>query len=254
MPRCISALLLSCAFVSAANHQSRAAVVTIPPGLHPGDQYRLAFVTTATTNARSSDVNYYNSIATTAANSNASLAALGTTWAAIASIGKASAPVSAIKNTGTDPVRIGVPIFNLAGEMTASNYQDLWGANNNPGTSPSIDVTETGSIYHGLVWSGTTSTGTVAGAGGSALGNVTVLPIDHKANVGISSIGPSSSSSWISTVQSILDYKPLDNVYPIYAISGVITVVPEANTMVLLGSGMIAAFSFLVFRRIKASM
>ena len=38
-----------------------ASPITLPAGLNPGDQYRLAFVTNSTWNASSDDIDWYNS-------------------------------------------------------------------------------------------------------------------------------------------------------------------------------------------------
>jgi hypothetical protein len=43
---------------------AQAALVVVPPGLNPGDQYRLVFVTAGTRNATSSDINDYNTFVT----------------------------------------------------------------------------------------------------------------------------------------------------------------------------------------------
>ena len=54
----VSALLLGTA------SQSLAQVTTVPPGLSPGDPYRLAFVTSTTRNALSSSIAVYNTFVT----------------------------------------------------------------------------------------------------------------------------------------------------------------------------------------------
>lgn len=223
----------------ATSQLAEAAVVTIPPGLHPGDQYRLAFVTTAKTSANSSDVSYYNSFVTTAANSNSVLAALGTTWTAIATVG-ISGPnsISAIQNTGTDPSSVGLPIFNLDGELVAANYQILWGNSSTGGSSPSIDVTENGTIYSGGVWSGTSATGTAI-SGYYPLGVQNSFIFNYKSTIGNSTKGPLTAFQWIAPDMSgnlaALNLKSVDNTYPLYALSGVITVVPEVNPAILAG-------------------
>ncbi|MFM7909129.1 MAG: PEP-CTERM sorting domain-containing protein, partial [Microcystis sp.] len=39
---------------------AQAALVVLPSGLNPGDQYRLVFVTSGTRNATTTDINDYN--------------------------------------------------------------------------------------------------------------------------------------------------------------------------------------------------
>ena len=41
--------------------------IIVPPGLNPGDKYRLVFVTSTTTDATSPDISYYNSFVTNVA-------------------------------------------------------------------------------------------------------------------------------------------------------------------------------------------
>jgi len=56
----------------------QAAPVVIPPGLGPGDTYRLALVTSGVRDGNSSNIADYNAFASAAANSVTELAALGT--------------------------------------------------------------------------------------------------------------------------------------------------------------------------------
>lgn len=98
-------------------------IVIQPPGLNIGDQYRLVFVTSGTRNAQSSNIADYNSFVTTQANQSAALTALGTTWTVIGS----TSTVDARDNTGTNPdTSVGVPIYNLQGQLNAANNSDLW--------------------------------------------------------------------------------------------------------------------------------
>ena len=50
--------------------------ITVPTSLSPGDQYRLAFVTSSTRNATSSDIGVYNTFVDTVAETVPALAAL----------------------------------------------------------------------------------------------------------------------------------------------------------------------------------
>ena len=52
-----------------------AEIISVPPGLEPGDQYRLAFVTSTTMVATSTDIATYNDFVTASAESSAPLAA-----------------------------------------------------------------------------------------------------------------------------------------------------------------------------------
>src|SRR5690349_5670387 len=87
---------------------SYAAPVTVPTSLNPGDQYRLAFVTSTTTDATSTSTFYYNTFVTNVANSVPELAALGTDWTVIGS----TPGIDARTNTDTDPSNsTGFPIY-----------------------------------------------------------------------------------------------------------------------------------------------
>jgi hypothetical protein len=66
-------------------------VTTIPPGLSPGDQYHLIFLTSGTRDATSSNIADYDAFVTDQANLSPVLAALGTTWRALGSTGTANA-------------------------------------------------------------------------------------------------------------------------------------------------------------------
>ncbi len=85
--------------------------ITVPTDLNPGDQYRLAFVTSTITNPFSSDIETYNSYVTGRANTVPELVALGTTWKVIGS----TAATDARDNTHTNPFldRVGVPLYML---------------------------------------------------------------------------------------------------------------------------------------------
>jgi len=104
-----------------------ATITTVPTSLAPGAQYRLAFVTSTTRDATSPNIDDYNIFVSIAANAVPELAALGTTWKAIASTSSVAARV----NTDTVPSvvaggSLGVPIFLLNGTKLVDSYDDLW--------------------------------------------------------------------------------------------------------------------------------
>lgn len=137
-----------------------ASVVTVPAGLAPGAPYRLAFVTSAGRDALSSNIADYNAFVTAAANNQPALAALGTTWSAIAS----TTTVDARDNTDTNPLlATGVPIYRLDGVKIANDNADLW---DDTILSP-LNVSEAGSPpLVTEVWTGTYTMG-VAHDGGA---------------------------------------------------------------------------------------
>lgn len=239
MTKYLSVFFVIAVTLFGSGHSAEAAVVTTPPGLHPGDQYRLAFVTTTSTTATSSDVRYYDSIVSSAANSNPSLAALNVPWTAIVSTSDFTnnVIVSAIDHTGLDSSITGISIYNLAGQQVAANYADIWGNSFINSTTPAIDITETGSVYRGRVWTGTNSVGMAAGGDLLGLGNnIAAFPSSLSATYGDSAYGPASSGRWILANNQVTSGVDKLNVsHPIYGISGVITVVPEVSPLLLLG-------------------
>ena len=190
--------------------------ITVPTGLNPGDPYRLAFVTSTTRDATSTDIAVYNTFVTSVANGVAALAALGTTWTAIGSTGT----VDARDNTGTNPSATGVPIFLLNDVKLVDNNLDLW-----DGTiDVFFDVDETGATVPGVgPWTGTILTG-ASGAGslGTTVQGVEIGRTDQ------------TSPDWVE-----VGVAPAASARPMYALSGTL-VVPEPATGVLLLLGLVA--------------
>ena len=109
---------------------AQAALVVVPPGLNPGDQYRLVFVTNGKRDGTSDNIDDYNTFVTNQVTGSALATALTTagfnlgtiTWKAIASTDATSAKV----NTGTDGSQPDVPIYLIDGNKVANNNADLW--------------------------------------------------------------------------------------------------------------------------------
>jgi hypothetical protein len=185
-------------------------VVVVPPGLNPGDQYRLVFVTDGTRTATSTDINDYNTFVTNDVTPTSALAialnaaGLTTTWKAIGS----TQTVDARDNTGTNPSSTGVPIYLIDGNLVANNNNDMWDGDilRNIDRTP-IDI----SGLVGYVWTGSTSIGTHKP--GFELGSLTT-------NNGLIGMGKSTLSDvgWIET--DSLDH---DSRAHLYAMSGVLT-------------------------------
>lgn len=212
-----------------ATATSASAALMLSPTLNPGDQYRIAFVTSDNflTSATSTNVSDYNQVATDAANSQPDLAALNTDWFAIVSV-PGNPGVSAKENTGTDDSPVGdngVPIFRVDAVKIADHYDDLWDNN----IDAALEISEDGTTQDALVvWSGTMADGTINTAqplGGSEL------------FTGRGQIG-GAGSLWIATFGDIDE--TVSN--PIYVVSDVLTVVPEPASLALLALGGLASF------------
>lgn len=205
----ISLLLATCA-LALHSHVAWAAPMAVPAGLNPGDEYRLVFVTSTGAGATSSDITTYNAFVTGAANSVPELAALSTTWSVVGS----TPTVSARTNTGTT-LPGGLPIYNLAGALVAVDNDDLWdGALLAP-----INHTESGDeVFNQFVWTGTF----VNGNGSSLLG--LGGPLDGV----LTGIAGETDNRWIHW-----DSDTMTLPYHYYAMSGVLTVVPEPNSLAL---------------------
>lgn len=221
----IVALWLGSATVSAQ-------IWPVPPGLNPGDQYRLVFVTSTIYQAVSSDITHYNSLVATRAAANSDLSGFGpsSSWKAIAS----TASKSALENTSTGSISQ-VKIYRFASstgtykynlEIVADSYSDLWdGTLDLP-----IRYNEFGKSDAGTtVWSGTQGNG--SGALNQELGTT-----NHtQARIGSASASD-DKDKWINNVDQLLA-----NSNRLYAMSGELTYsVPEPGS---LGLGLVLALA-----------
>jgi hypothetical protein len=189
--------------------------LTLPPGLNPGDPYRVAFVTSTGRDATSGDISDYNIFVKSIANAAPALVGLGNSWRAIVSTRDVDARDNTNTNVATDGQ--GVPIYLPDGTLIALDYADLWDGDL---LSP-LDITETLSVSSGIVWTGTQEDGTA------------LLPIgSSNTRTGTSA---SSSGDWTS-LGSLGNFQT----HPLYGISELLTAVPEPGTGILLGLGLFA--------------
>ncbi len=234
MNRAITPLVI----VLGLSQLASAAPVVVPPGLQPGDQYRLVFVTSKATEAIPSIANL-NQFVTDSANSVPDLAALGTTWKAIVTVNYDSQSIAAWDNTGTNPsVSAGVPIYNTHGLPVASSNADLWdGSLANP-----INYDEQETLLSGfLAWTGTYP---VFGAAQAyPFGNGPLFT--DQVYVGAAA----TDVEWAATRwEPRFNGNETTNRYQLYGMSGVLTVVPEPGTSAL---AVLAGLAWLPWRALS---
>ena len=143
---CVVVALMVASFAQAA--------IVVPPSLSPGDTYHLAFVSSTTRDATSTDIADYNDHVQAAADAAGigSIAGGNTSdveWFAIASTGTVDARVNALVGTTS-------PIFLLNGAAkVADGFSDLW-----DGTIDTfLDRNELLEPDFTDVWTGSSSTG-----------------------------------------------------------------------------------------------
>lgn len=205
--------------------EAGAGAVILPEGLNPGDPYRIAFVTSDAfkSSAASEDIADYNLVVTNAANS--LVAGLNTDWFALVS----TPTVSARDNSGTQGSG-GVPIFLVDGTTKiADDYGDLWDGtldfrlNVNETGGPWVQADVPGGSADSGVWTGTLGDGSInvnGPMGGSGFSVSRGLPSE-------------TDVEWIETV----GWSQENQTTNLYAISGVLTAVPEPTSLALLGVG-----------------
>jgi hypothetical protein len=215
-----------------------AGIIAVPPGLAPGSQYRLVFVTANTYTAASSNIADYNTDVNSEANTIAALAALGTTWTVIGS----TESVNAITNIGAD---LGIPIYGLDGNQVAVDAgTDSGGLFGSAPLLAPIGSTENGTIPFPWVWTGAGTSPPPAACTPYCLGDTAPM-------FGFSG---ATSSNWY-----YFDYEGNNQTYSLYAVSGQLTVpsgVPEPTTTVMLtlgGAILIGARRRMVHRNNRAT-
>ena len=207
------------AFASIIGVASGSTVVTVPPGLNPGDHYRLVFITTDFTNATSTDIATYNSFVTTEAMSNPALAALNTVWSVIGS----TETTDAIDNVGLDT---GVPVYRLDGALVVTTSSLLFNQGSTS-LSAAININQSGNTSTSpFAWTGSNWDGRKfnPAAQMAALG-------DTDPDVGVPT---STNKNYLSNMPALTDNTEL---HALYGISGVITVTPEPSSFLLLFIG-----------------
>jgi hypothetical protein len=213
--------------------------ITQPSSLNPGDQYRLAFVTSTTRDATSADIADYNSFVTGVANTQPLLVGLGTSWNVIGSTFVPDGGTDARTNTATDPTPAGdngLPIFLLNDTKLVDHYDDLWDGS----IDVPFNIDENGDAVSGSirVWTGTRPDGGTTHPNGHNRAFGSGVP--HTAAVNTTGQG------WITGTNLVAN-----QLHPMYAMSGVLTV-PEPSSFLLISIGAIGLIGFGRRRRKRA--
>jgi len=211
-----SAVVILAAVVSLASAAS-AVPVTVPKALAPGESHRLVFVTSTGRDATSSDIADDDAFVTAVANAIPELASLGTTRAAIAS----TTAVDARDHTGTNPTTSsGVALYNTFGDQVAADNTSLWSGSLENGVvvnENGIDIPIVTRVWTGTDADGQGSADQELGAGAAAM----------------TGFGISPTSTWIAANAQFAT-----EVHSLYAMSDVLTVVPEPGSGLLLVLGL----------------
>ena len=208
-------------FSSVAN----SALIVAPPGLNPGDPFRIIIAEVGRIDATSSNINTYDLFV----QSLAVLAGLDTynslpvTWSALGSTTTVSA-VSRLPNSM-------IPIYLIDGQIVANSSNDIWSGS----LLHAINLDQFGAIKTGTYWTGSDATG--HGFAGQELGTVSGITRNGSAL--------NSNFGWITN-----NFGTNISQAQVYMYSKVLNVasVPEPSTLVLLSAG----FFGLCMRRRKS--
>lgn len=207
-------LALSCGFVAVSAPPSQADTILLPTDLKPGQTFQIAFLTSGTVNALSSDIAFYNNFVADAA------AAAG-----LDVINGQSIAWNAIFSTSAIDARDNAPqlapVYNLDMQLVTATAGGLWNEPPHFLQNP-INVTETGDVLTiGYAWTGSDTTGRYAE--GPSLGRGQTL-------TGLG-VFRSTFPNWLSTA-----YFPTTHLNHLYALSSPITVI-DPNALPGSGSG-----------------
>jgi hypothetical protein len=201
--------------------------LSTPAGLGAGESFRFVFITDATTVAISASIAHYNSFVNAQAGG-ATYDGSVVNWVAIGS----TSSTSAINNVGQTLT----PVYLADGTLvtTSTTSTGLWsGSLLNP-----IDETISGMGIH----SGSTGTWTGTNTNGSVSSNP--LGDFFGVTIGVSTV---TNGNWVNN-----GVWPTDNasgVFHMFAISQVLTAVPEPSSLALAGTAAIGVGAFVWCRK-----
>lgn len=232
--RCLQAIVVSGLCFLSVNGARADLNISTPPGLNPGDQFRIVFLTQSVTNANSGVIGYYNTFVnndavTQAGGTGNNVVYAGTvlTWTAIAS----TYEISAVANIGS----FGVPVYLASGTLvTPSDTQSgLWSGSL---LAPINEFLTAPYFFDTSVWTGTLQNGSAAGS----------FTLGSESEFGsLPGFSNKSNAEWVSAgaIPSSLSNN-------MYGISQVLTAVPEPSTSAMILGGM-ALGAYMLWRTRK---
>ena len=228
---------------------AQAGSIQTPAGLVKGDNFRIVFVTPGTIQATSASMQNYDSFVNLQAG-NTTYGGNLISWQALGSTNS----INAYDHIGIAPI---LGVYTVDGIKVASSTDTsvggLW--EGVPLLAP-ITKDQFGNSYAGnFVWTGTNGIGNVyepVAGGKFGLGSTSngggYFP-EFRTEVGL--IGGTTGYDWIE-VGGLGGVLPTTDLYQMYGISEVLTVVPEPSTLAIAGFGMvIVTLSRLKGKRLK---
>ena len=218
MKKLLSLLSVFALAAIAAGTASAGSIAT-PTGLNPGDQFRIVFLTSSQTIAKTSDLSTYDNFVS----SNATGYTYGgnsPTWQAIVS----SPTIDARDHIGLLSTSV-IPLYTVDGTKVSTG--NLWSGTLLSPINRYID----GSTHNYGAYTGTKADGTKSNPVGPVGTDWT--------NIGLSN---ATNSQWIAWTQA--DPVSLRNLYGISDVLTVPAAVPEPSTVMLVGLGGLAALGY----------
>ena len=222
----VAVTTLVCVNTSALFASGVTSVNFVPPGLSPGDTYHIAFVTSGTRDAFSTDIDDYNAfVQAQALISGAITEDWNVSWRAIGSTSSIDARDNAV---------VTAPVFLLDGTLVASGATQMWSGNLQP-SSGGIHLDQYGNDASGqYVWTGSFGDGSGFGDSNYELGGISGT------TAGLSG---QENGAWLGDNV----HSSSHHLYPMYALSEVVTVVPEPTTfgmsLLFTGFGTVGGFA-----------
>ena len=226
---CRYAMCISLTVLSVSGTASATLIESIA-ALEEGAMYRVLFATSTTTQAISSDIAFYNSFVSTAADSGSVTGSLGLSWKALASTAADNVQDHTGIQNSDDSL---VTMFNTLGEVVAVSGEDLWDGDLNFAIGYDTDGASACITFFCATYTGFNR----FGASSDPLGSMDI-------HVG-------SNNAIDNTWALILSSLPTSN-FSMYAVSSEVMktsiVVTEPGTVILLSLGL-AGLAFARYRK-----